>query len=62
MAIICFAKILLERLGVVNPLAADDEVNLGLKARYELTKGSHTVDMMGPIQPRSQGSLLPALS
>lgn len=36
-------------MGVVNPLAADDEANLGLKARYEFTKDSHTVDMMGPI-------------
>ena len=36
-------------MNVVNPLAADDEANLGLKARYEFTKESHTVDMMGPI-------------
>ena len=35
--------------GVVNPLAAHDEANLGLKARYEFTKKSLTVDMMGPI-------------
>ena len=33
----------------VSPLAADDEANLGLKVRYEFTKESHTVDMMGPI-------------
>ena len=26
-----------------------DEANLGLMARYEFTKESHTVDMMGPI-------------
>ena len=38
------------KMGVVSPLAADDEANLGLKARYEFTKESHTVDMMGPIQ------------
>ncbi|CAH3172814.1 unnamed protein product [Porites lobata] len=37
------------KMNVVNPLAADDEANLGLKARYEFTKESHTVDMMGPI-------------
>ena len=37
------------KMNVVNPLAADDEGNLGLKARYEFTKESHTVDMMGPI-------------
>ena len=37
------------KMGVVNPLAADDEANLGSKARYEFTKESHTVDMMGPI-------------
>ena len=37
------------KLGVINPLAAGDEANLGLKARYEFTKESHTVDMMGPI-------------
>ena len=37
------------KMGVVNPLAADDEANLGLKARYEFTKKSLTVDMMGSI-------------
>ena len=37
------------KMNVVNPLAADDEANLGLKACYEFTKESHTVDMMGPI-------------
>ena len=37
------------KMNVVNPLAADDEANLGLKARYEFTKESRTVDMMGPI-------------
>ena len=37
------------KMGVVNPLAVGDEANLGLKVRYELTKESHTVDMMGPI-------------
>ena len=37
------------KMGIVNPLAADDEANLGLKVRYELTKESHRVDMMGLI-------------
>ena len=37
------------KMGVVIPLAVGDEANLGLKVRYELTKESHTVDMMGPI-------------
>ena len=37
------------KMGVANPLAAADEANLGLKARYEFIKESPTVDMMGPI-------------
>ena len=37
------------KMGIVNPLAAEDEANLGLKVRYELTKESHTVDMTGLI-------------
>ena len=37
------------KMNLVNPLAAGDEASLGLKARYEFTKESHTVDMMGPI-------------
>ena len=44
-----FCKDTAGKMGVVNPLAADDEANLGLKARYEFTKESHTVDLMGPI-------------
>ena len=44
-----FYKDTAEKMNVVNPLAADDEANRGLKARYEFTKYSHTVDMMGPI-------------
>jgi len=34
---------------VVNPVADDDDANLGLKAPYAFTKISNTVDMMGPI-------------
>ena len=34
----------------VNPVEEDAEANMGLKARYEVTKHSHTVDMMGPIR------------
>ena len=37
------------KMNVMNPLAADDEANLGLRVRYEFTKESHTVDLMGPI-------------
>ena len=37
------------KMNVVSPLVAGDEANLGLKARYEFTKESHTVDMMGRI-------------
>ena len=33
----------------VNPVADDDDANMGLKARYAFTKQSQTVDMMGPI-------------
>ena len=37
------------KMSVVNPLDAENEASFGLNARYELTKESHTVDMMGPI-------------
>ena len=37
------------KMNVMNPLAADEEANLGLRVRYEFTKESHTVDLMGPI-------------
>ncbi|CAH3176089.1 unnamed protein product [Porites evermanni] len=37
------------KMNVVNPLTADNDANLGLKARSEFTKESHTEDMMGPI-------------
>ena len=33
----------------VNPVADDDDANMGLKARYAFTKQSQTVDMIGPI-------------
>ena len=38
------------KMDVVNPVAEHDDTNMGLKARYEFTKGSDTVDMTGPIQ------------
>ena len=41
-----FYKDTARKINVVSPLAA--EANLGLKARYEFTKETHTVDMMGP--------------
>ena len=37
------------KMDVANPVAADDAANKGLKVRYDLTKKSHIVDMMGPI-------------
>ena len=37
------------KMDVVLPVAEVDDANMGLKARYEFTKGSHTVDMSGPI-------------
>ena len=37
------------KMDVVNPMAEDDDANLGLKTRYAFTKQSNTVDMMGPI-------------
>ena len=37
------------KMDAVNPTAENDVANMGLKARYELTKGSDTVDMTGPI-------------
>ena len=37
------------KMDAVNPVAEDDDANMGLKARYAFTKQSHTVDMIGPI-------------
>ena len=37
------------KMDVVNPVDDDAEANMGLKARYEFTKESHMVDMIGPI-------------
>ena len=37
------------KMDAVNPVADDDDTNLGLKARYAFTKQSQTVDMIGPI-------------
>ena len=37
------------KMDFMDPVADDDAANLGLKARYALTKNSNTVDMMGPI-------------
>ena len=37
------------KMDAVNPVADDDDANLGLKARYNFTKNSNMVDMMGPI-------------
>ena len=37
------------KMDVVNPVADDDDANLGLKVRYGFTKISNTVDIMGPI-------------
>ena len=37
------------KMDAVNPVADEDDANLGLKARYVFTKNSNTVDMMGPI-------------
>ena len=37
------------KMDVVNPVEDDAEANKGLKARYEFTKESHTVDIIGPI-------------
>ncbi|CAH3044872.1 unnamed protein product [Porites lobata] len=37
------------KMDVANPVAADDAANKGLKVRYDFTKESHIVDMMGPI-------------
>ena len=34
---------------VVDPSSGDDEANLGLKKRYQFTKESKVVDMMGPL-------------
>ena len=38
-----------EKMDVVNPVADDEDANMGLKARYAFTKQSQTVDMLGPI-------------
>ena len=37
------------KMDAVNPVADDDDANMGLKARYAFTKQSQTVDMIGPI-------------
>ena len=37
------------KMDAVNPVAEDKDANMGLKARYEFTKQSDTVDMLGPI-------------
>ena len=37
------------KMDAVNPVADDDDTNMGLKARYVFTKQSQTVDMIGPI-------------
>ena len=37
------------KMNTVNPVADDDDANMGLKARYAFTKTSNTVDMIGPI-------------
>ena len=37
------------KMDIMDPVADDDDANLGLKARYAFTKNSNTVDMMGPI-------------
>ena len=35
------------KMDAVNPVADDDDANMGLKARYAFTKQSQTVDMIG---------------
>lgn len=37
------------KMDTVNPLAEDDDANLGLKARFAFTKSNNIVDMMGTI-------------
>ena len=37
------------KMDAVNPVANDDDANMGLKARYAFTKQSQTVDMIGRI-------------
>ena len=37
------------KMDTVNPVAEDADANTGLKARYEFTKQSNTVDMMGSM-------------
>ena len=37
------------KMDVANHVAEDDSANKGLKVRYDFTKESHIVDMMGPI-------------
>lgn len=44
-----FYKDTAHRMDNGNPLAADGEVNEGLKKRYKFTKNSQVVDMIGPI-------------
>ena len=49
MSMAMFYKDTAGKMDVVNPGAEDADANMGLKARYEFTKQSNTVDMMGPI-------------
>ena len=44
-----FYKDIPGKMDAVNPVAEDEDANMGLKARYEFTKQSDTVDMLGPI-------------
>lgn len=37
------------KMDVASPVIQDNAANMGLKARFEFTKESHIVDMMGPI-------------
>lgn len=37
------------KMDVVNPVAEDDDANMGLKVCYEFTKGSDTIDMTATI-------------
>ena len=36
------------KMDAVNPVAGDDDANIGLKGRYTFTKQSRMVDMIGP--------------
>ena len=37
------------KMDVINPVADDDDANMGLKARYAFPKQSNTVGMIGAI-------------